>query len=254
VNDPRRLGPSPDRAGDGASDDDYAKAYSEGYGEGLREAFREMLQDASRGHTAAELRLLIESRLAHVRDDVELKRRSVLTPPKRPSWGTILRPAAPVAPWSAPPAATAVVIGPGQAFLFSEPRGARAMECVDASAAGFARVLAIGLRPPTLRRASGDRVTFVPVASSGAPGTVLGPTALSGRIREAAEEAGGALVYFDAFETLLPESGPDQMMRFISWLVSEAAASRSAVVVSVDPATLEPRVFSMLQRAFERVL
>ncbi|MCI4318467.1 MAG: hypothetical protein L3J96_08005, partial [Thermoplasmata archaeon] len=87
-------------------DEESANAYADGYGEGLREAFREVLQHASRGHTAQELRILIESRLARWREDVEVKRKSLLGPPRRPSWGPLLRPPVPpptAAPWVGAP-------------------------------------------------------------------------------------------------------------------------------------------------------
>jgi hypothetical protein len=253
VNEPRRDGPNSSRPTLGAGDDDYASAYSEGYGEGLREAFREMLSHASRGHTASELRLLIESRLARLREDIEFKRKSLLTPPRRPSWGAILRPPAPPTAWEAPRPSGAVVIPRRSTFLFREERGVRAAECADASAAGFPRVLAIGLRPPALPHVDPARVTFVPIQGGGAPGAIVTPTSLSGRIREAAEAPGGALVYFDAVETLTTENGVDQSLKFITWLVGETGETDSALVVSVDPNTLEPRAMSLLQRAFERV-
>jgi hypothetical protein len=213
-----------------------------------------MLSHASRGHTASELRLLIESRMARIRDDVELKRKNLLTPPRRPSWGAILRAPSPPTAWEAPRATAGVIIPRRSSFLFREERGVHAAECADASAAGFPRVLAIGLRPPLLPHVPSERITFVPVSSGGTPGTIVTPTSLSGRIREAAESEGGALVYFDAFETVTTENGFDQTLKFITWLVGEVAETHSALIVSVDPNTLEPRALSLLQRAFERIL
>ncbi len=233
-------------------EDEYAHAYSEGYGEGLREALREILQHASRGHTASELRLLIESRLARVREDVDLKRRSLVSPPRRPSWGAILRSPAPTAP-SAPARSEETSAGPGDSYLIREERPARAVALADASAAGFPRVIAISLRPPPFARVPAERVAFVQVASGEVPGSVSDPGRLAGTIRSAAEAEGGALVYFDAFDTLATEAGVDTMLKFVTWLTSEATATHSAVIVSVDPATLDGTVLSRLQRAFKFV-
>ena len=234
-----------------AGDDDFARAYSEGYGEGLREAFREMLQHASRGHTASELRILIESRLARVKEDIELKRHSVLSPPRRPSWGSMLRPPAPsVAP--DPPLGPASV-GRGEAWLFREEGGRSGAEFAAASASGFPRVLAISLRTPTFPGVLPERVTVVPVSAGGAPGSVVHPTDLSGRIRSAAEADGGAFVYLDAFDTLTTEVGIETMLKFVAWLVGEMHTTGSSAVVAVDPATLDERSMALLQRTFDRV-
>lgn len=254
MNEPRRPTAPPETPAPGVPDDEYARAYSEGYGEGLREALREILQHASRGHTASELRLLIESRLARVHEDVELKRRNLLSPPRRPSWGAILRPPAPaaVAPASAGRSGVPSA-GPGDSYLFREERPSRGLACVEAAAGRFPRVVAISLRPPSLPGVPPDHVTFLQVATGDVPGAISDPGRLAGAIRTAVEAPGGALVYLDAFETLATEAGIETMLKFVTWLTSEATATGSAVVVSVDPATLDGTALSRLQRAFQFV-
>jgi len=253
VSDGSRPSPPPDRADASSAGDEYARAYSEGYGEGLREALKEMLQHASRGHTAQELRLLVESRLARVREDMELKRKSLVNPPSRTAWGAALRPPAP-SEAAAPTAHPEVAVRAGNAYLFREERPARAVAAVAGVAARFPRLVAISVRPPPFRPPTGVRLDYVEVQLSSDPETATGPTKLSGRIRTAVEAPGGALVYFDAFETLATEVGFEPMLKFITWLNQLVAANESAAVVSVDPATLDPRSWSLLQRAFAIVL
>jgi Protein of unknown function (DUF835) len=254
VNDPRRPPEPAGASAPGASDDDYARAYSEGYGEGLREALREVLQHASRGHTASELRLLIESRLARVHEDVELKRKNLLSPPRRPSWGAMLRaPSAPAGVITVPTRSEPAPAGPGDSFLFREVRPARALAMVGASAARYRRIVVASLRPVGLAGVPEDRITFLQIATGNVPGAISDPGRLAGEIRSAVEAAGGALVYLDAFETLTTEAGVETMLKFVTWLASEATTTGSVVVVSVDPATLDPTVLSRLQRPFKFV-
>lgn len=249
---PGRPGPPEERGEADVPGDEYARAYAEGYGEGLREALRELLQHVSRGHTAQELRILVESRLARVREDMELKRRSLLHPPARTAWSAVLRPpAGPAAPPAANP--TVVVVAPGESCLFREVAPQRALASASASSDRFARVVAVSLRPPDLRLPPGRELQFLEVRLSNDPATSTGPTRLSGSLRGAIEDDRGALVYLDAFESLATEAGFEPMLKFITWLVQLAAAHRSAVIVSVDPATLDPRSMSLLQRAFPRV-
>jgi archaellum biogenesis ATPase FlaH len=122
-----------------------------------------------------------------------------------------------------------------------------------ASAPAFRRVVAISLRPPTFSAPPGTELTYLPIQVGGDPDSSSSPTKLSGRIRSAAESDGGALVYFDAFETLATEVGIEPMLKFVTWLVQLAESTGSAVVVSVDPSTLDPRSMSLLQRAFPHV-
>jgi hypothetical protein len=98
------------------------------------------------------------------------------------------------------------------------------------------------------------RITFVQVATGDVPGSISDPGRLAGTIRTAAEAEGGALVYFDAFDTLATEAGVETMLKFVTWLTGEATATGSAVVVSVDPGTLDGTAMSRLQRAFKFVV
>lgn len=245
----------PDRA-ETPADEEYAEAYAQGYGEGLREALREVLQHASRGHTAQELRWLIESRLARLAEDVEVKRRSVLAPPRRPAWGPLLRPPQPPTPWragreAAPPVAPVA----GGSFLFQEDRPRRGIEFVARAAARFPGLLVISLYPPAFPGVDPGRASVVRLSPSG-PGAAggLSPSEIAGKVREAVERPGGALVYLDALEFLLTEFGVELTLKFVNYCATQVREHASAFVLSTDPRSLDPRDASRLQRAFNNAL
>jgi hypothetical protein len=237
-------------------DDEYIEGYSKGYGDGLREALRELRAHAGRGASPQELRMLIESRLARIPEDVEVKRKGLLAPPRRAPWASLLRP--PAAPaWTPPPSSLpATLAAAGESYLIKEDRPRRALEVVERSAPAFRRVLLISQRPPTVSSVSADRVEWVrPGAArseggAGAPG--LDPSALAGRIREAGE-AGPVLVYLDAVEFLATEYSLELTMRFLGWATSEGIRNGSALVASLSPRTLEPRDLSRVERSFHIV-
>lgn len=237
-------------------DEAYATAYSEGYGEGLREALRELLQHASRGHTAQELRFLVESRLARVREDIEVKRRSLLRPPRRPAWGALLRTPKPVEPWNQQIGGLPEAPVPaGQTVLVREERPAVAVELLRRSLGAFPRVLIVSVRPPTVPDGAGAAIDVLRVGpasgDAGRPG--LSPSEIAGRIRDATDAPGGALIYLDAFEFLATEYTLETSLKFVHWATGQAMDHRSALIASVDPKALDPKDASRLQRAFNMV-
>ncbi len=236
-----------------AADEEWAEAYAEGYGEGLREAFREMLQYASRGHTAQELRLLVESRLARLREDIDVKRKSLLAPPRRAAYGPMFRSGPPPAP-AAPPA-----VRPATSYLLFEERPERALQLVRGAAPQFPRVIVVSFHPPDLSGIAADRLHILPVGVTGVGGPSadgsLSPQVIAGRIREAAGADGGALVYVDALEVMSTgDGGTEGMLRFVQWAAGEVARTRSVLIVSVGPQSFDERTKSLLQRAFTQVL
>ena len=241
------------------NDEQYADAYATGYGEGLREALRELLALTHRGHTPQELRFLIEGRLARIRDDVEVKRRSLLGPPRRTAWTGPSRPA-PVevagAPHSSAPTLTSLLIEPGQSYLFLETRPGAALDFVADHAPRFPRLVALSRRRPSHPKLANDRWTFLALGGGGpSPGetSTYDPGGASGRVREATEAVGGALVYLDAVETLVTDFGLDVTLRFVSFLINQAQRTQSVLVVSEDRGALPPAEQSRFQRLFNIV-
>ncbi|HTT74342.1 MAG TPA: DUF835 domain-containing protein [Thermoplasmata archaeon] len=234
------------------ADEEFVRSYAAGYAEGVRSALREILQHTSRGHTAQELRILAESRLARLADEVELKRKSLLAPPRRPAWSALLRAPAPPRP-GGPTLGGSLLAGPrlepGESRLVREERPERGPELVRASWPGFPRTVVVSLRPPDLGPVPADRRVEIAVAGPGGAGA-LSPGQLGGRLRDPTEASGGALVYLDALEYLITEYSFETTLRFVNWLVGQVTQTRSALVVSFDRRSLEMREMSRLERAF----
>ena len=240
------------------ADEEYARTYAAGYEEGVRSALRELLQHVSRGHTAQELRILVESRLARVAEEVELKRKSLLAPPRRPVWTSLLRSPQPARPWSAPVGSGGgepTRLSAGRAVLVREERPARAVELVRSAASQFARVAIVSLQPPRLLETAADRRVEIGLAGDAGAGSVrLDPGEIGGRLREPIEAEGGALVYVDALEFLATEFSFEITLRFVNWLVGQVREHRGALVVSFDRRSLDLKDLSRLERAFDVVL
>jgi hypothetical protein len=242
-----------DRPAPTGADDEFARGYSEGFGEGLREALRDVLQNASRGHTAQELRILIESRLARIDEEVELKRRSLVRPPRRPPWGSLLRPPQPPEAWTPLRSALPLApVPPGASALLREESPRRALELLERSQARFPSIVVVTTHPPTLSEEASAKAIVLRAGSQSADSenTGLSPGEISGRIREATSQPGGALVYLDAVEFLATEYTLDTTLRFVYWLCTQATRTGSSFIACVDPKALDPKDLSRLQRAF----
>lgn len=232
------------------ADEEYARTYSAGYEEGVRSALREILQHTSRGHTAQELRILAESRLARLGEEAELKRKSLLGPPRRPAWNSLLR-----APQTARLTVTSVLapgvsLGPGRSVLVREERPQRAVDIVRAHASAFPRTVVVSLRPPEFPELPAERRIDVAIGTPGTGG-VLSPGEIGGRLRDPTEAPGGALLYLDVLEFLVTEYTLDTTLKFVNWLVARVQETGSALVVSFDRRSLDAREMSRLERGFQ---
>jgi len=261
VSDPAPEGDATPAPGDDApADEDYARAYAAGFGEGIRSALREILQHTARGHTAQELRILAESRLARLSEEIELKRKSLLAPPRRPAWNSLLRAPQPTRPWVAPVAGAvpSLRVKPGATVLVREERPARALEYLRATSGAFPRTVVVSTRaadlPPT---PGGERIDIL-LGGAGPPdarsGERLTPGEIGGRLRAPTEAPGGALVYLDALEYLSTENSFEQTLRFVHWLVTQAKETGSALVVSFDRRSIDLKEMSRLEHAFDTVI
>jgi hypothetical protein len=237
---------------DAPADEEYARTYAAGYEEGVRTAIREMLAHASRGRTNQELRALLQSRLASLSEEVELKRRSLLAPPRARPFGDLARAgrAAEPLPARAPGVAP---VAPRATVLVREARPERAIELLLASRPRFPRVALVSLRPPDLA-GPGPEAVAISVRSAGPGSGHLAPGEVAGRLREPLAAPGGSLVYVDALEFFVGEEGPEVTLRFARWLIEQVQATGSALIVSYDPRALAPTDASRLERLFGEVV
>jgi hypothetical protein len=247
-----RVPPPPEPGGDSA----YADAYASGYAEGLREALREMLGHASRGHTVAEFRILIESRIAHILEDVELKRKSLTGPPRRANWGPLLR-GGPAGPAATPAVEPGPPFRPSNSYLFREERPEAGLRYLQRLAPQHVAAVFVSANDPPELGLPEEQVAVVhPTAQPGADGIQgrVGPNEVAGAISRATEGPGPVLIYVDTLEFFVTEYGTEQAVRFATWLGNSAREKRATVLLSVDAGALAETDFRRLQRAFTTVV
>jgi hypothetical protein len=254
---PKRERPPGESPAPPPSDAEWADAYAQGYAEGLREGLRELLQHASQGHTAAELRAVVKSRIARIPEDVERKRRNLLAPPRRSDWENLVQaPGArstPGAP-AAAPAPEGLHWTPGRAYLFREDRPRQAIEFARSVVPRHRRLLWISLEaaPPVNLPASAVewlRPSAPRPGEEGNPSTAVSPGGIAGKVQAAGGD-GGLLVYLDTLEYFRTEFGTELTLRFVNWMTQWVTGGNSTVIASADLATFPEADQRRLQRAF----
>ena len=236
------------------ADEEFARTYAAGYEEGLRTALRELLAHASRGRTNQELRALIQSRLARLSEEVDLKRRSLLAPPRPRPFDELRRAPARLAGGAVPSSPESAPLRSGASVLVREARPERAVELLFASRGRFPRIVFVSLRPPDLGRIEAERVVVPIQAPGGSPGERLTVGQIGGRVRDALEAPGGALLYVDALESFVSEEGVEVTLRFARWLVEQVQSREAALIVSYDPRALATTDAGRLERLFGDVI
>jgi len=239
------------------ADENYARTYAAGYEEGLRTALREILAHASRGRTNQELRALIQSRLAQLAEEVDLKRRSLLGPPRARPFGDLTRrprPAGFLPGLASAAGASRGPLAPKETVLVREARPEQAVELLRISRERFPRLALVSLRPPALGVPNVETVVVSVRDTGGSSAGHLAPGEVAGRLRAPLEAPGGALVYVDALEFFVGEQGPEVTLRFAQWLVEQVQATGSGLIVSYDPRALAGTDASRLERLFGEVL
>ncbi len=237
----------PPRGDPGPSDEEYARDYSDGYAEGVRSALREILAYAARGHTVAELRYLVQSRLAQLSDEVEHKRRTLLALPRGGSaWRNPARPLSSPRPWAG--VGGTVRVTPGRTYLVREAQPRRALELVGDAAASFRQVAAISAHAPTFPHVDPARVRAFSLDTTGE-----GPPieSVGGDIRTFLKENPGTIVYFDGLEELHLHIGSAATLKFVQWLAQESQNARGALIAVVHPQMLDPKEEAQLEHFFQ---
>lgn len=230
-------------------DEQYAETFLAGYSEGARAALKEVLAQAARGHTVGELRMLVQSRLAHLPEELELRRRRLLAVPRTSPWQSLLPRRGPPRPWTG--GSPEPRVAPGSHILVREERPRRAVALAQEAAPRFSRVLVVSSDPPAFPRVAAESLRVFSVGSADA-----GPTleSIAGQMGREIPPEGGGLIYVDALETIALKDGPDTAVRFVLWLLDRARDARCAVVAAVHPRVLPPKDEGLLERAFQVVL
>jgi hypothetical protein len=232
-----------------------AGAYSRGFGDGVRSALREMMAWAARGHTPAELRIFAESRLAHLDEEVALKRRTLLSAPRAIPLENLLRSRGPDPRPSFPP------LLPGYTYLFLEERPQLARRFVLEALPRLGGTLGLTRLAGELRRSiPSDRLQVLDLGvestvEQGAEPASSNVSGLTGRVQDfLSREKEAMMVYLEALDFLNVWNGFESTMKFLYWASGEIRRHRGVLLVSTDPEAFTLSQVKTLERDFNHVV
>lgn len=255
---PRRAGSEAYRGGETPYDPgEGPTSYAKGWGDGVREALHYVQRLVGRGHTSAEVRVFIESRLGHLDEEIALKRRTLLSSPTGIPVESLVR----VHPKGSTQRPTFPPALPGYNYLFLEETRDVARAFLRELLPRVGRTLAITRLPSDVRRVGGPQelvILHLGVETSSEEGVEAAessPNAFTGRIESfLAKTPPPALIYLDAFEYLTTQNGFEITMRFAYWLHNRIQSHHGVLIVSVDPESMSRAQVATLERDFNHVV
>jgi hypothetical protein len=241
----------------GGESTDGPTSYSRGWGDGVRDALNFVSRLVVRGHTPQEIRVFLDSRLAHLDEEVSLKRKTLLSSPTGIPVESLVRvqPRGAAAPSSFPPAV------PGYSYLFLEETRSVARAYVKGLLPHVGRALALTRLPSEVRRiAPPQELVMLHLGTEtstedGVEPAESSPTQLTGKVELfLTRTPAPALVYLEAFEYLITTNNLELATRFCYFIHTRAQTHRAIFVASVDPEAVPAEGVATLRRDFNHVV
>ena len=223
--------------------------YVRGYEEGARSALMEVMSYIAKGHTASEVRFMAETRLSHLRGELEERRQAILRGPATVPKSTLLPSHSRSAEGDA--AAPLPPPMPGYSYLFLRDGHQRAREFVRQLLEKGLPAVLITRQPQDLPPVPSDAKVLTLVLDarnneewqgielSGKHPVPADSSAITGIVTRFLEGAGPQVAcYWECFEFFVSERNYEQSLKLVHWLNSTLLAKKGVLALSVDPGTL----------------
>jgi hypothetical protein len=226
--------------------------YPRGYEDGVRNALREVLSNISKGHSASEIRFLAETRLAHLEEETQERRKSTVVSPRRLSIDALIPMG--MQPGYSPREKIETPLMRGFSYLFQEKAPTKAREFLNEVLVSGLPVVAMTRRPQELSHlGSKGRIAVLRIDSAGVEegkedgiGGVknvdANPSSLTGVVKRLQEQMGPTVgIYLDAYDYLDSEYSFEDAIRFVHWLNTITQQAGGILIVSTDTDGMEKR-------------
>ncbi len=222
--------------------------YVRGFEEGTRSALMEVLSYIAKGHTASEIRFMAETRLAHLRGELEERRQAILrVPPSLPK--STLMPG--TGRSSERGERTLPTPMAGYSYLFLEENHTQARHFIGQLLDQGLPVVAITRQPQDLPEPKDPHHLLTLVVDSrgndewkgeelsGRHSVGADSSAITGVINRFLEGSGPQVAcYWECFEYFVNERTYEQSLKLVHWLNSTVLSKKGILVLSVDPETM----------------
>jgi hypothetical protein len=241
-----------------ANEEDFAKGYIKGYKEGLQKAWEELVRLASRGYTPKELQIMVKSSQTMLMQSVDVKIAELEKSLGRKLSGDEKA--------GAQKGHTLAPMGPGMSICFKEERPERGPGIVRELLAHGSKVLSISrMHPDQLRSRfgfEGRMIWLTKSESVGEPRTpeekidFISPTnlpVLADAIQQFLSEQSNGAVFLEGLEYLTTQNDFKGVLRFVQLMNEQVLLRKGILIISVNPATMDPREFSLIETEMTQV-
>lgn len=247
--------------------EEYARGYLKGFEDGLQEAWEDLVKLTTKGYTSRELQIMAKSKRAVLYQRVQEKIRELEKALGRPLLPETARPTGPGPP---PP----VTLSAGWSYLVKEDRPDRSFTLfADQVRDGRESLAIVRTHPGVLRQKFGLQGGFVwltkaektppGVAAAPAPAEKAEPAEfispsnlarLTAVIKDFLAKSAGGIVLIEGLEYLITQNDFRSVLRFIQLINERVVLDKGILLTPLDPATMDSREFSLIEREMSTVL
>lgn len=234
--------------------DDFSRGYIKGFREGLFDAWNELVKLANRGYAPRELKIMLTNSRSALNEKVDHKKTDI----ERALGRRIFSEEKEITP-----GLSASDLSPGMSICFKEERPKNGIELLKKFADDGLELLSISRKhPQEFRELLGIEKEMIWLTKSESNGLedgrirFISPTNLpiiAETIREFLDGTTEGVIFLEGLEYLFTQNDFNSVLRFIQLINEQVLLKKGYLILSVNPTTMDPREFSLVEREMSQV-
>ncbi|MBU1158681.1 MAG: DUF835 domain-containing protein [Candidatus Thermoplasmatota archaeon] len=241
-----------------SQDEDYARGLLKGFEEGLQDAWEEIIKLSTKGYTSRELQIMAKTKKSMMFQRVKLKKDELervlgrkLDLPEMPSEAA---------------GKDRVELMPGWSYVVKEERPAKSFALFSSLVSSGARGLCISrAHPDMLKKKYGFDASVIWLTKTETPQKATDQKGvefvspnnlahLASSIREFLSKGENGAVIIEGLEYLNTQNDFKSVLKFVQLINEQIVLDKGFLFVPVDPATMDPKDFSLIEREMSQVI
>lgn len=236
-----------------ADGDDFSRGYIKGFKEGLFEAWNELIKLTSKGYTPRELQIMIRSARSSFTQKIDNKKRDIEKTLGRSIFSEEKESVAGI---------SISDLSPGMSICLKEDQPKKGIELVKRLVESGSELLSISRKHPAkLWNRLGISGKMIWLSKSDRNDSereieFISPTnlpVLAEAIGEFLDEKENGVLFLEGLEYLFTQNDFKSVLKFVQLINEKVLIRNGYLILSVNPPTMEPREFSLVEREMSQV-